>query len=481
MSRQKENLKSSGTKFEATSLTLHLVYTFLFSSFNIEDKINTSHDETKAREAIAQALEVENDCIVIHWAGKDTREEKKGSYLDPYLHLKLSRIEINHILSDRLEYLEWKKNKYTVTQIRYRLLLLESGQGALEFILDLKRSREELFNIQNIVHLSNLGMYREKVWNHEYDKDIVSSKSKLIKRDGEILLFLMFYKITKALQGTLADFCNRDEENEFKWIDTDQQLKLVGRIDDHASVPHFQDPFPVMELTLSDENYAHTFLDIEQAEILIGKDQSDYSNNWIQNQEKLNKELLTILSRSKVFHYPDVSFASRFGYLINNRLVNMCSTSLIFLHLYSRSGIAIRPQNKMAEDHAEYIVPAFIETVLYLRMRWHTYVAATQWLDKIIENLSKNQTPFKEILKMIIESRRGISRALCDPITYRLGSGSMNKVYESGLDIFRMRDIEKIVSEKSDMIDRLYANLFEQQRIDVSEEISKKYLKVKQI
>ena len=271
MSRQKENLKSSETKFEAASLTLHLVYTFLFSSFNIEDKIKTSHDETKAREAIAQALEVENDCIVIYWAGKDTRKKKKGSYLDPYLNLKMSRIEIYHILSDREEHIKCYNNKYIVTQISYRLHLFESGQGALEFELKLKQSRKELFDVQDIVYLSNMGMYKEKMENHKYDKDIMSSKFKLIKRDGEILLFVMFFKITKALRSALADFFDRNEENEFKWIDIDQELKLVSGIDDHKSVPRFQDPFPVIELTLSDERYANTFLDIEQTKTLLGE------------------------------------------------------------------------------------------------------------------------------------------------------------------------------------------------------------------
>ena len=146
----------------------------------------------------------------------------------------------------------------------------------------------------------------------------------------------------------------------------------------------------------------------------------------------------------------------------------MCSTSLIFLHLYSRSGIVIRPQNKKANDPAEDIIHVFIETVLYLRMQWHTYIISTQCLDKIIETFYEKRIEPENAIKMmnrIIEIRKDVARGLIDPTTYRTASGSLNIVHECGRKIFRIEELNDIFITRFEMLDKLYNDQKEKLRL----------------
>jgi hypothetical protein len=106
-------------------------------------------------------------------------------------------------------------------------------------------------------------------------------------------------------------------------------------------------------------------------------------------------------------------------------------------------------------------------------VRWHSFVVIGQWIDHVVEILSLENTPIKDALKLLIDSRKGIARALSDPITYRLGSGSMHKIYDMGLEMFRMRDIQLTVTQKFEVVDRLYRNLFEQKRAKELEHLSR--------
>lgn len=489
MNKQKSSLKFSKYKeFVSTEITIHFIYTFLFTGFDIEQKIDSPEKEDKLSKLIKSKLqEREEDklkvAVQIHWTGKDPRSERyHGFYLDPYLHLKMSRIEVEYLIADNLKLFKWSQenNKYLPTNIKINVKnninIFESGQGTLDLKINLYPIEKELFNTENIVHLSNLGMRRKtlSVLNNYKDKNLDLSEYKLVKDNQEIFLFEFFFKAILEIKSIFKLIFG----DKIEWIEANPKLKLVGDIDKFGTTLHFQDPFPILILTFPDKVYSHSFLDIDQATKFLEDNSILTNDSFFHYKKELNKELLTLVFRSKGFGYPDSSFAKYFCHFDNDRMINMCSNSLVFLYIYSRTGIAIQAQNITSQKHSKYIIPAFVETVKYLRMRWHTYVVASQWLDRIIEYLSKNEPPFKETLDMIIDSRRDISRALCDPITYRLGSGSTYNIYDVGLTIFRIEDLEKIITKKLDMIDRLYSNLFEKERIEVSEEISKKYLKL---
>jgi hypothetical protein len=157
----------------------------------------------------------------------------------------------------------------------------------------------------------------------------------------------------------------------------------------------------------------------------------------------------------------------------------MCSTSAVFLHIYSRTALAIQSDNSISLKHAKYIFPALNETIKYLRIRWHAYAVASQWLEKIIEKFYSDDIEFEKTLEMIIKLRREISRCLSDPITYRLGSGSLNMLYGIGLSVFRIKELQNVVIEKFEMIEKLYDDQKEKARIKEAKVLDEAYEKFK--
>ena len=471
-------MDNNNYSFKAESLTVHYFYTFLFSSFNLEDKINNSGEEEIIKHIFIDKFRLSDKLNVdIFWVGKESKTEKGfGFYLEPYLHLKMSRIEIAYPLSENIELFKWSENinRYELTNIeihiKANIKILESGQGIIDLEISFYPKNQNFFNSENVVQLSNIGMRRKTLstLNILEDKNLDLTEYKLVINNQEIFLFELFYNNISEIKSIF----NYIFGDRLEWIEVNK--KLVGDIYKYGNTLHFQDPFPMIILTLPDDIYAHAFLDVDQTTKLLQKESILNNDDFLNFKRAINKELLTLVFRSKAFGFPDASFAKLFCHFNDDRLTNMCSTSLVFLYIYSRTGIAIQAQNSISKKHSKYIIPAFVETVKYLRMRWHTYVVASQWLDKIIENLSDDNISFKNTLEMIVESRRDISRALCDPITFRLGSGSTYKIYDIGLSIFRIEDLEKIITTKFSMIDRLYTNLLDVNRIQTFEDMAKK-------
>ena len=471
-------------EFVCTKVKIHFIYTFLLSSFDLDEETKKK-GENKIINLLKETFKTHKDSdikVQIHWFGEDPLTSIEDTYLDPYLHLKISHVEIKEIYDMNREVLtvakyqalqkKYRQSEVVISSMQRELTVLESGQGIIDYQLEFKLPNTNLFNQEFIVSLCNLGMLRR---NFSEEANSIISKFLLVKKGKKLFLFDKFFQDVSCLTQAL----NSLFEKSVSWIDTDKNLKLMGNIQKYGNKIHWQDPFPLMEITVPDSIYIMAFLDKLQSKAYLEKkiDSEDYKKHKDILGKKYHKDLLTIIARSIAFQFPDSSFATSFGYFSDGYLANMCSTSAVFLHLYSRSCLAIKGESKSSAKHAKYIVPALVKTVGYLRMRWHAYVISSQWLDQIIENLSEKPLQFGETLQMIINSRREISRALSDPITYRLGSGSMKKIYELGIDIFRIRALERIITEKSNMIDKLYQNIFEQKRIVELEDISRKLLK----
>jgi hypothetical protein len=471
--------------FEARELTLHLVYTFLFSSFNLEDVISSTEDEQNLQKKLSTQLGF--DAVKFHWSGEDVSlSKRRNSYLDPYLHLKISSIEIEQTVNEAVNLLRWndqgelyEPSFIEVASLKYKILLLELGQGTLEFEIAFRTGNQELFDVPSIAMLSNLGMRRQKFSEQvgKDDENLKFSEFKLTEGDSEFFFATYFYETVSKVREALVGIFNK----ELRWIETDPELKLIGDIQKYGTSVHFQDPFPITQLTLPDELYAQSFLDPIQAKTLIGEKSPSILEDieaWKHNQARISKEVLTILFRSKAFDFPDVSFARSFSCFSNGKLGNMCSTSVVFLQLYSRSGLAIRAESNKSLDHAEYIFPAFIEAVKYLRLRWHTYVILTHWLDKVLEKFYGNNLEPEnaiEIVTNVIEIRKEIARSLTDHTTYRTASGSLNIMHELGIRIFRLEELQTIFMSRLGLLDALYNDQKEKLRLSETKVLDEKF------
>jgi hypothetical protein len=496
------NVRKQDEELQANSLTLHLMYTFLFSSFDLEESFKNNVKEDQLKKSLCSMLKLKEGEISIYTEeGKCNGKQKLfDHYLDPFLHLKMSYIEIISKVdvsnqNQAIRLFEYNNNgdyipsRIKLTSLERKIILLESGQGVEDFVLRFSPINQKYIGKLDIVYLSNIGMRRKQLEEQD-DRNRNFSQFMLNQHNKEIFLFEIFFKDITNLKKALEENVNpqkkyilqksyiqrKENERLFKWVDTDEELKLVGDVQKYGSELHFQDPFPVICLSIPDKVYAYNFLDPEQRKVFLKGQNIKYIRESKANP-RLFKELLMLLFRSKLTQFQDMTFAKGFNLLDEGRVPNMCSNSSVFLYLYSRSAVTVSTKNSLLKKHADYIVPAFIETIHYLRMRWHTYVIASQWQDRIIESLSRNSTDFRDVLKKIIASRRDISRALSDPLTYRLGSGSMDKIYEIGLNIFRIDELRKIIVDKFSMIDALYSNLFEYEKVQeldmIEEEIRK--------
>ena len=485
-------------EIKAKSLTLYFNYTFLFSSFNLESLVNKIGSEDELNGTISLTLNLPTESIkIFSEEGKFYKEKIFDHYLAPFLYLKMSYIEISHsILNDQNEeyYLgKWIPNKediddYTksstkINYIKRKIFLMESGQGTECIEVNCTPPVGKLFSSLDIVYLSNIGMRRRKFKKDKMNRQF--SEYKLIKHDSEFFLFDFFFEDITNLKNCLNTIVSSNENIEksddvkFKWIETDSKYKLAGDVIKYKSNLHFQDPFPVISVTVSDDIYADCFLDEDQRKAMYKKKTMKIPKLFESSKSSMNKELLMLIYMSKLQFFQDISFAIDSNIIKDYKLVNMCSNSAVFLHLYSRSGLIVRTENAFLINHAEYIIPAFIETIQYLRMRWHAYVVASQWLEKIIEYLAGDKTAFSSVLKMIIDSRRVISGALSDPLAYRIGSGSMNKIYGLGLNIFRIPELQNIVIEKFSWIETLYNNIFQMERVNKIELLDEELRKLK--
>lgn len=495
------NYLTVNREIKAKSLTLFFNYSFLFTSFNLESIIEKNGDESKTLEALSKELVVPKEFIKVFTAGSKyyrniessiiNPNSKFDKYLAPYLYLKVSYIEISypdiigsvekkyHLLKWKIENQEFNAYKncdINLDIIKRQILIMENGQGIETIELQFTPAKGNYLTPLDIVYLSNICMRRRKL-HDTHNREF--SLFKITTGDKEFFVFDQFYNDVIKLYDVLNKLINQTRINtKFQWIEIGSENQLVGDISTWGSELHFQDPFPIISVTVSDEVYADCFLDEIQRKSIYYKKSIRLPRLFDYNKSIMMKELLMILYRSKLPFFQDISFALNSGILVNDKIINMCSNSAVFIHLYSRSGLIVRTENTFLKSHAEYIIPAFIETVQYLRMRWHAYVVATQWLEKITESLTCETESFIKVLKKIIEARRVISGALSDPLAYRIGSGSMNKIYETGLSIFRIQDLQKIVIEKFSWIESLFNNLFQYERIKDLDELNKKIIEI---
>jgi hypothetical protein len=355
--------------------------------------------------------------------------------------------------------------------------------------MDVRAVDSNGFSKEVIIELSNLGLRRERASSRRGKEDGVCRLRLVGGKGDEVLLFFLFWRDT---QGALRDI-NKGLKTlhvpgigKLEWIEVKENLVGRGKLVDSTGatpVTYFQNPFPIMVLEIPAAQYAVAFLPDEQAAVFM---ESVHSRRppcrqvAEISQERLVRDMLSVLFRSREWHFPDMTFARSCGVLDGASLVNMCSTSRIFLHLYSRSCLVVSPQldvdgtGNVTAEPASYILPMLLSTVSSLRCRWHACVTMGKWLDKLIESMTMPGVNPERCLNEMISIETNIARLIVDPITYRAGSGSLNKLYEVGLSLFRIRDLERVVMDKLTVIDRLYLDLHERQRIKEFEKMEER-------
>jgi len=239
------------------------------------------------------------------------------------------------------------------------------------------------------------------------------------------------------------------------WFEKEEKLINPDKI--------YQTPFVYTELELTEEVYKKAVID----------------------RTAYQKELAAILFRVKEkndWKYIDESYLGKYEDTFDFKLANMHLHSRLFISFHTRSCITICLDR--AKPPALYFFPAILDTVQLLRCRWHSYVIFNSYLDKELgvlqESFAFGKINVAQFLEKIMSIRENLASSLEDPITWRRASGSLGGVYEKGLKEFRIEELERLMIEKMEMLDRLFENIKEcrlRKRIDEIENKQKKWIK----
>lgn len=461
--------------FTCQGIQTHFIYTFMLKGFDL--RVIASRLK-KGRSAEVDGFRT----VIPNWTSRADAEGPDP--IDPYLALNDPRLEFNgEVPVKRIQLNSGLSLDCHLTRL---VVVSESGTGAVDYSLTI--ANVEL-NKAEVIAISNLGHRRVGSGVDSLDREI--SSARLLKQDDGDEVFL-FEQFCADVTSTRAFISRTLGQKAWPWIEVD--LGLVGwePNNDLARLlgSHFEVPYPVLILEVNKSIYTTAFLDEQHASKLLDLKQKDiqgFRNSSGQLRKQYHRDLVSILCRSHEPEYPDMGFANRFMETDNGALVNMCSVANGFLHLYARSCLAVfwdlgltkdATTRDITRNPARYLAPALLETIKYLRMRWHAFAVSARWLDRVTVTICQDKISFREAMDALVEVRRGVALSLREAISYRLSSGSLLVTHNAGLAAFRIEELQKVVADKMITLDRLFINISEQRSIRATSRLIEKQLQV---
>ena len=214
-----------------------------------------------------------------------------------------------------------------------------------------------------------------------------------------------------------------------------------------------------------------------------------------EKKNSYQKELAAILLRLvyEDWEKVDNTFLAKYGETLEGRLVNMHVYSRLFVNLDIRSCVAVHVvEDDLKEDEKEKrksltknYLPALLDTIQLIRMRWSAYVILNAYMDKKIKKLREtsakidaqekiSEADIYSILHGIAFIRKELSTSLETPITFKRAAASLNNIYEHGVRLFGIDALETMVIEKMKMLDRSYEDIREKRGLEELKRLSEK-------
>lgn len=397
----------------------------------------------------------------LHWAEEMEPPQYRADLYVKFPHLSLSvgpeiksdfsgEVKVSEI-NEQMEY----KNKFGAV-LSSHMALFEPGMG----VISLKLRTEEKLTVSELIKLINSSLF--------FDQKFSSYPTYCLnKNNTHTTFFAIFEKAIYRLLHILNEIVGQPTPNvftiasdlslqkigEIRWFETDREFNLLHPeplgIKDLNSIKHFHDPFIVTVLKVSDNTYEFILKDINQP------------------TAKYSLQLKALLLRN-----PNWKFLDPINPVVSEKLYNLFCDSRVFIQIYTGSTVLLHAEGFRDRKEQESIMMGLFRTVVSLRGRWHSYLIANARLGSEVTKLflqfqslfrggKLKQGSERELIDKqseIIEMKSDFLRSLSvdDPLIYGIGGSPFSKVYEKGLQIYKIDELQKIVWNRIRELDALF-------------------------
>jgi len=333
-------------------------------------------------------------------------------------------------------------------ELSVQAIVNDCGTGLCDVrISTIQGERATLKQVHDILSLAN---------------EIPGRQNKLIIEGCGISIFGVFVRTMcellepfKDTKGQLVEWSRlwHELQNEsqgfyrIEWLD----YQLAGLDSD----TEYQQPYPVLDLSLKSELYNEVFLA-----------RAGLSHKDIHGRRAVHaKEIASLLLREII--YENIEFIdSTFPAWHNLGLTGIALTtnlnlnSQLFLSLHFRSCLIIRNAGLPEErDPAPHIVPGILAMVDTTRSRWYVLLVVNGLLDLLLRGLTHEKQYTRALIDGVLRRRIKLGGALEDPLVYQWGGGSTPEAYAAARRAFTLERLEESALHKLGILDRCLADI----------------------
>lgn len=471
----------------AVSVETHFLFGFLFSrldfgSENLEEKTQMTRDAIlKAiKKAIRNTTHFQNKAKVksIHFRTDNAGDSKHviQYYLlidNPYLIIEFKPSRINL-------YEEGSRKVWRSGMLLRTIRLYESGMGLYRVTLKIDNSdKNSYLEAIDIISIAEAGSSHRELLEPIDSKRFLT----LRKNNRKLDLFETYYEDVSILRNSLSKELRQIFKNtmtgyvykRLRWIEVQEGLVRSGPMEEECSP--FQNPYVFHKIKMSEDLF----------KIIPGCDEKfeTFSNSKEQKLSRISLDIQDIVLRRVEAGRTSPHYVEKYTESFKGDLANMCVSSRAFVNIHIRSMVYISSSTVKANSYDGFVMPALLDTLELVRMKWYAYVMLNRYLDVQVSKLLKQfyllseeqisavEDNLMKCQNTIIALKSEILRVMELPLSYRRASATATTVYDQGERIFEIKELQEIVIRKIDCLDRLFHNVNEVRRRLIAKETDK--------
>lgn len=255
-------------------------------------------------------------------------------------------------------------------------------------------------------------------------------------------LFVQYVRACTELRGP--------EGGNVVWLD---ETKGYLRLTEKSGVSESQSPWVVTIAEVTGET--------EKAFCGAGEHGQDPALEKASRVKKYESEVAAILFRS----VKGLDFSLEPGYV--DRRTSGWLPGLHTLNLDSRLYVTMCNRSLLCicrdetTEAAAYFLPDLLDLSETLRARWHMLTIMNRCLDEVLTQLESRELTAEQKMRLVVSSRRFLSRLLEDPELYRVAGDALANISVSLKDIFRENALRRLLFEKAEFVEHIRAGLGE--------------------
>jgi len=465
-------------KIETKKIYIHYLFGFLFSRLKFDNfkENDVEYNRHEIEDCFLRLINNNNywkeniDLKSVKLRIGDTDENQNiiQYYLlinDPFLHMKSIPQKISII---KKQSITQRNNVWHKAELKRYIRLYESGLGLYRVCvkIELDKNKKDFLNVSDIISLTDAGSPISEITKPEMFK---KERLEFYFKHQKINVFGLYINditnLKEFFTNDIGKYMNGTRIGKIyekvAWVEIDH--KIVPSNNGTDEKHYFQNPYIFTCMEIPEEQFQKVSNNIKNDGLSFKK----YKNNIVR------KDVQDILLRRIEPGQTSTSYVEKFTESIHGNLTNMCVSSRIFLNMHIRSTLFISSDRTESVCIKESSLPAILDTIELIRMRWYAYVILNRFLDLQIEKLyeefnilTENDSTEKETLielgkhqENIIRIKSEILRVLELPLSYRRASATATTLYDRGEAIFDIKELQKIVMQKAQCLEQLYRSI----------------------